>query len=51
MKQKPDDRPLTPSIRLMALIIPTAAKIVSGYETHTGIVDIPHNPQKQFIDD
>ena len=35
----------------MALIIPTAAKMVSTYETHSWIAPIPHRPQKQFIDE
>ena len=32
IKQKPDDKPLTPSMRLMAFIIPTAAKMVCAYD-------------------
>ena len=51
MKQNPDDRPLTPSIRFMALMMPTAAKTVSMYDAHCGMLPTPHNPQKQFIDD
>lgn len=49
IKQKPDERPLTPSIRFIAFIMPTAAKIVSGAAIQTGMKFIPHKPQKWFM--
>ena len=49
MKQKPEDKPFTPSMRFMALIIPTEANIVSAYATQLGMVSTPHNPQKQLM--
>ena len=50
MKQKPDDRPLTPSMRFMALIIPTAAKTVSGTATHAGMPFMPNTPHRLLIE-
>ena len=50
IKQNPDERPFTPSMRFIALIIPTAANTVNGTATHIGIPVIPNNPHRLFID-
>ncbi len=42
--QKPDDKPSTPSIRFMALIMPTHANTVRGTATQSGSTDTPHKP-------
>ena len=50
MKQYPEDRPFTPSMRFMAFMIPTEAKIVSGIDTQTGIVSTPQSPHRQSME-
>ena len=50
MKQKPEERPFTPSIRFMAFIMPTAANIVNGHDSHNGISSTPQSPHRLFIE-
>ena len=48
MMQKPEESPLTPSIRLMALMIPMEANRVRMMAAHSGIRPIPQSPWKLF---
>lgn len=45
----PDEHPFTPSMRLMALMIPTPAKIDSGQATYSGMPWIPQSPWKSSM--
>lgn len=49
MMQNPEESPFTPSMRLIALMIPVAAKTVSGMAAQTGICPMPHNVWKSSI--
>ena len=46
--QNPEESPLTPSIRLMALMIPMEANSVRMMAAHAGIFPIPQSPWKSL---
>ena len=45
----PDDNPSTPSIMLMALMIPTPENAHRGRETYTGNLPMPKRPWKSLM--
>lgn len=48
IKQKPEDSPFTPSIRFIALIIPTQENMVRGMDMYSGMQPRPQSPWKQL---